>query len=67
MRGGGGGRGGLGEILVVIVFGHEIHIFIPKFGQNSHFFPKCTEGMGGGPTGLGNVPKKTILACFPYL
>ena len=21
-------------------FGNEIHIFIPKFGQNSHFFPK---------------------------
>ena len=24
--------------LVVIVFGHEIYLVIPKFGQNSHFY-----------------------------
>ena len=29
----------------------KIHIFIPK----------CTEGEGGGSSGLGNIPKKTIL------
>ena len=28
----------------VLTNGHEIHIFIPKFGQNSHFFPKSTHG-----------------------
>ena len=44
-------------MLVGIVFGHEIHIFIPKFGQDSHFIPKCAEG-GGGSTGLGNIPKQ---------
>ena len=36
----GGGRYSsfLCEILVAIVFGHEIQIFIPKFGQNSNFY-----------------------------
>ena len=44
---------------MAIVFGHEIHIFIPKFGQNSH---------GGVSTGLGNIPKKTILFLpLPYV
>ena len=32
-------KGGWGcEILVAILFGHEIHISIPKFGQNSNFY-----------------------------
>ena len=37
---GGGGRDSLSlaEFLVAIVVGREIHIFIPKFGQNSHFY-----------------------------
>ena len=30
-------------------FFHEIHISNPKFGQNSHFIPKSTEGGGRGP------------------
>ena len=42
-----GGGVGIAKLLVAIVFGHEIHIFIPKFGQNSHFYSlKC---LGGGP------------------
>ena len=44
------------ETLVAIVFGHKIHIFIPKFGQNSILIPKST--YGGGATGLGIIPKK---------
>ena len=38
---------------MAIVFGHEIHIFIPKFGQNSIFY-----SYGGGSSGLGIIPKK---------
>ena len=34
------------EILVAIVFGPEIHIFIPKCGQNSNFIPKSADGGG---------------------
>ena len=37
---------------MAIVFGHEIHIFIPK----------CSEG---GSTSLGNIPKKNY--CFPKI
>ena len=37
-----------GEILVVIFFGHEIHIFILKY----------IWGGGRGANGLGNIPKK---------
>ena len=33
-------------MLVAIIFGHEIHSFIPKFGQNSHFIFNCTKGRG---------------------
>ena len=47
------------------VFGHEIHICIPKFGQNSHFYSQIYRG-GGGSTGLGNIPKKNnFFECFP--
>ena len=41
---------------MAIVFGHKIHIFIPKFGQNSNFY-----SYGGGSTDLGIIPKKVFL------
>ena len=47
---------------MAIVFAHEIHIFIPKFGQNSNFITKSTEG---GSVGLGIIPKKTVFLVFP--
>ena len=38
-------------------------MFIPKFGQNSHFNPNSTHG---GSTDLGNIPKKKqFFDCFP--
>ena len=41
----------------------KIHIFIPKFGQNSHF---SHSAYGGGGTGLGNIPKKNnFFDAFP--
>ena len=40
------------------IIGHEIHIFIPKSGQNQIFIPKRTEG--GGSAGLRIIPKKNI-------
>ena len=33
---------------MAIVLGHEIYIFIPKFGQNSHFYSYIHWGGGGG-------------------
>ena len=53
----------LGKILVAIIFGHEIHMFIPKFGQNSHFHSQMYRGRGsGGSTNLENIPKKKFSA-----
>ena len=46
-KGEGGGGSVYLKLMVVVVFGHEIHIFIPKFGQNSHFIPKCVCVWGG--------------------
>ena len=43
--------------MVAIVFGHKIHIFIPKFGQNSIFIPKSAWGWRGS-IGLGIIHKK---------
>ena len=43
------------EILVAIVFGHEIHIFIPKFGKIHIFIPKSAYGEGGSAVS-GNIP-----------
>ena len=56
---------------MAIVFGHKIHISIPKFDQNSLFYsyiwPEFTilflnvpKGEGGS-TGLGNIPKKKTI------
>ena len=47
------------EILLAIVFGHEIHISTPKFGQNSHSYSLVYQG-GRGFTSLGNIKKQTI-------
>ena len=43
---------------MAIIFGYEIHIFFPKFGQISNFIPKSTGGGGLGSAGLGIIPKK---------
>ena len=52
------------SVFLNFVFGPEIHIFIPKFGQNFTFlFLKVP--IGRGSTGLGNIPKKVIFYCFP--
>ena len=48
------------EILVAIVFGHDIHILFLK--AKIHIsIPKFTEEGGGGTTGLRNIPKKNFL------
>ena len=49
------------EISVVIVFWAKIHIFIPKFGQNSFFYSKKGRGGGGGHFGPTFIfPGKTV-------
>ena len=45
---------------MAIVFAHEIHIFIPKYGQKNIFIPKSAYG-GGGVHRLGNIPKNSFL------
>ena len=48
---------------MAIVFDHEIHIFPPKFGQNSHLYSQKYRGgplRRWGSTGLRNIPKKTF-------
>ena len=42
-------------MLVAIIFGPKIHIFIPKFGQNSNFILKSA--YGGVGTCLGIIPR----------
>ena len=47
------------EILVAIVFGHEIHILSLNLAKIHIFIPR------GGTTSLGNIPKKKTI--FFYL
>ena len=49
-------------VLVVIVLGHKIHIFIPKFGQNSIFFLNVP--IGGVHRSRNYSLKKTVFTAF---
>ena len=51
---------------MAIVFGHGIHTFISRFGQNSHFYSLMYRG-GRGYTSLGNNPKKQTIFLTSFL
>ena len=52
---------------MAIVFGHEIHILIPKLGTNSHFYSLSAYWGEGGGAGLRTISKKKVLLVLPKI